>query len=93
MSSGTDEELDMLSPSFNPIKALYSKNVQVPSTTAQPLDNISKFELAPSGEVIIKPDRPRVILNCIFQNKSVLFLTFAFYRDITNIILNQHNVI
>ncbi|XP_022170041.1 small nuclear ribonucleoprotein Sm D-like protein [Myzus persicae] len=59
MSSSTDEELDMLSPSFNPIKALYAKNVKVPSTTAQPLDNISKFELAPSGEVMIKPERPR----------------------------------
>lgn len=89
MSSSTDEELDMLSPSFNPIKALYAKNVQVPSTTAQPLDNISKFELAPSGEVLIKPERPRVILNCILHNKSVLFLTLVFYRDTMNITLNQ----
>lgn len=61
-SSSDDDELDMLSPSFNPIKALYSKNVKVPSKSSQPLDNISKFELTPSGEVTIKPDRPRVIL-------------------------------
>ncbi|XP_026809667.1 U7 snRNA-associated Sm-like protein LSm11 [Rhopalosiphum maidis] len=61
MSSSTDEELDMLSPSFNPIKALYANDVKVPSTTAQPLDNISKFELAPSGEVLIKPDRLRKV--------------------------------
>jgi len=61
----------------------------VPNTTAQPLDNISKFELAPTGEVVIKPERPRVILNCILENKSVFYLTLAFYRDITNITFNQ----
>lgn len=89
MSSSTDEELDMLSPSFNPIKALYAKNVPVPSTTAQPLDNISKFELAPSGEVLIKPERPRVIINCILHNKSIFFLTPVFYRHTMNITLKR----
>lgn len=62
MSSRDDDELDMLSPSFNPVKALYNKNVKLPSATAQPLDNITKFELTPSGEVTIKPVKPRVIL-------------------------------
>jgi len=61
MSSSSDDELNMLSPLFNPIKALYNKNVKMPSATAQPLDNISKFEMTPSGEVTIKPEKPRVI--------------------------------
>ncbi|XP_050536309.1 U7 snRNA-associated Sm-like protein LSm11 [Daktulosphaira vitifoliae] len=60
MSSGSDDaELDMLSPLFNPIKALYSSEVKVPSTIAPIYDNISKFELTPTGEVHIKPQRPR----------------------------------
>ncbi|VVC24180.1 LSM domain, eukaryotic/archaea-type,LSM domain [Cinara cedri] len=57
-SSSCNDELDMLSESFNPIKALYSKNVKLPSKNAQPLDNISRFELTPSGEVTIKSIRP-----------------------------------
>lgn len=61
MSSSSDDELNMLSPSFNPIKALYAKNIKMPSTSAQQRDNISKFELTPSGELLIKPDRERVI--------------------------------
>lgn len=63
MSSGSDDDLNMMSPSFNPMKALYAKNVKMLSTTAQPQDNISKFEMTPSGEVIIKPERPRVCFN------------------------------
>lgn len=66
MSSDSDnDELDMLSSSFNPIKALYAQNVKMPSSTARPLDNISKFELTPSGEVTIKSDKARVIINCL----------------------------
>uniref|UniRef100_A0A2S2QD85 U7 snRNA-associated Sm-like protein LSm11 n=1 Tax=Sipha flava TaxID=143950 RepID=A0A2S2QD85_9HEMI len=59
MSSSSNDELDMTSPSFNPTKALYSKNVKMLSDTAQPLDNISKFELTASGEVKIKAEKPR----------------------------------
>jgi hypothetical protein len=62
MSSSSNDELDMTSPSFNPTKALYSKNVKMLSDTAQPLDNISKFELTASGEVKIKAEKPRVII-------------------------------
>ncbi|XP_050437595.1 U7 snRNA-associated Sm-like protein LSm11 [Adelges cooleyi] len=58
-SSNDDDELDMLSPAFNPIKALYASNVKTPSASAQALDNLSKFELTPSGEVEIKPQRSR----------------------------------
>lgn len=62
MSSSSDDELDMTSPSFNPTKALFAKNVKMLSNTAQTLDNISKFELTASGEVKIKPERSRVII-------------------------------
>lgn len=62
MSSSSDSELDMLSTLFNPIKALYTDNVKTPVDTALPLDNISKFEMTPSGEIIVKPEKSRVIL-------------------------------
>lgn len=76
MSSNDDKELDLTSSSFNPIKALYASNVNMPSTSAQPLDNISKFELTPSGEVLIKPQRLRVILNYI----HLYIFNFFFYK-------------
>jgi len=63
MSSSDDDELDPLSASFNPIKALYSDNVKLPDVAAPVLDNISRFELTPDEQVVIKPHRPRVIEN------------------------------
>lgn len=64
MSSSDSDELDVLSASFNPIKALYSDNVKLPDVAASALDNISRFELTPEEQVVIKPLRPRVIENC-----------------------------
>lgn len=60
-SSSSDSELDMCSPLFDPAKALYAKNIKLPSETAQRLDNISKFEINSTGEVVIKPERARVM--------------------------------
>lgn len=61
--SNSDDELNVLSPLFNPAKALYSKNVKLPNVSAPQLDNITKFELTDDGEITIKADKPRVILN------------------------------
>lgn len=61
-SSNSDEELDMRSPLFNPTKALYAKNIKILNNAAQPLDNITKFEMTDSGEITIKPNRPKVIV-------------------------------
>jgi hypothetical protein len=38
-----DEALDFTSPKFNPLKALYSKNVRLPIENAPVLDNIHKY--------------------------------------------------
>lgn len=61
-SSSCNDGLDVLSESFDPIRALYSDNVKMPCSNAQPLDNISKFELTATGEVTIKRDKPKVII-------------------------------
>lgn len=61
-SSSSDVELDMLSSTFNPIKALYTENVKTPVGNAPPLDNISKFEMTPAGEIVIKAEKSRVFV-------------------------------
>lgn len=49
MASGSEEDLgafDLISPKFDPLKALYSKNVRLPYPTAPVLDNIHKYRSA-----------------------------------------------
>ncbi|KAL1132022.1 hypothetical protein AAG570_011632 [Ranatra chinensis] len=51
-----DESLDMLSPRFDPLKALYApEKVKVPCLKAPLYDNTSKFGLGPSGIFIRGP--------------------------------------
>jgi hypothetical protein len=38
-----DDALDVTSPKFNPLKALYSKNVRLPFENAPVFDNIHKY--------------------------------------------------
>ena len=47
-SEGEDElgALDLMSPKFDPLKALYSKNVRLPIPKAPVLDNIHKYRSA-----------------------------------------------
>jgi hypothetical protein len=40
------EDLDLMSAKFDPLKALYSKNVRLPIPKAPVLDNIHKYCLA-----------------------------------------------
>ena len=40
------EALDLMSPKFDPLKALYSKNVRLPIPNAPVLDNIHKYRSA-----------------------------------------------
>jgi hypothetical protein len=40
------EALDLMSPKFDPLKALYSKNVRLPIPQAPVLDNIKKYRSA-----------------------------------------------
>lgn len=42
--SSTDEELDATSEKFNPLKALYSKNIKLPFKNVKRMDNVSIFE-------------------------------------------------
>lgn len=42
-SSSENEELDIASASFNPLKALYSKNVKLPVKNVKKFDNLSTF--------------------------------------------------
>jgi hypothetical protein len=42
-SEYVDESLDFTSPKFDPLKALYSKNVRLPVPNAPVLDNIHKY--------------------------------------------------
>ncbi|XP_072168177.1 uncharacterized protein [Diadema setosum] len=39
-----DEEIDVLSPNFNPLKALYSSQVRLPITDASCFNNLSEYE-------------------------------------------------
>jgi len=46
MASDSEDELgalDLMSPKFDPLKALYSKNVRLPIPKAPMLDNIHKY--------------------------------------------------
>lgn len=42
-SEEEEESLDFTSPKFDPLKALYSKNVRLPIPNAPVLDNIHKY--------------------------------------------------
>ena len=49
MASESEDELgalDFMSPKFDPLKALYSKNVRLPIPKAPVLDNIHKYRSA-----------------------------------------------
>lgn len=48
-SSTSDESLDVTSVKFNPMKALYSKKIQLSTSKAPIYDNVSKFEAVISG--------------------------------------------
>ncbi|XP_043578240.1 U7 snRNA-associated Sm-like protein LSm11 isoform X3 [Bombus pyrosoma] len=48
-SSTSDESLDAKSVKFNPMKALYSKKIQLSISKAPIYDNVSKFEAVMSG--------------------------------------------
>lgn len=48
-SSTSDESLDATSVKFNPMKALYSKKIQLSASKAPIYDNVSKFEAVISG--------------------------------------------
>lgn len=39
----SDEELDVTSSKFNPLKALYSERVKIPFPDAQKFDNVASF--------------------------------------------------
>lgn len=49
-----DEELDMTSDKFNPLKAIYSKKMKVPYEKVQKFDNVSSFmaRLKVAGNVL-----------------------------------------
>lgn len=42
-SHANEEELDVTSAKFNPLKALYAKNLKLPAENVKKLDNISIF--------------------------------------------------
>lgn len=42
-ATSSDEELDVTSSKFNPLKALYSKKVKIPIENARRFDNVSIF--------------------------------------------------
>jgi len=49
MASDKEDELraeDLMSPKFDPLKALYSKSVRLPNPKAPILDNIQKYRSA-----------------------------------------------
>ena len=48
-SSTSDESLDVKSVKFDPMKALYSRKIDLSSTRAPIYDNVSKFEAVMSG--------------------------------------------
>lgn len=99
MSSNSDDELNVLSPLFNPTKALYSKNVKLPDVSAPQLDNITKFELTDDGEIRIKPAKLRVIskiktCGAIYLCAYFWFFFFVFrYRNLTNTTWHRSNAI
>lgn len=49
-----DESLNLTSEKMDPLKCLYSKNVQVPNEKAPLLDNLTKFNVNENSEVSVK---------------------------------------
>lgn len=49
-----DESLNLTSEKMDPLKCLYSKNVQVPNEKAPLLDNLTKFNVNENCEVSVK---------------------------------------
>ena len=43
-SEDSDDEINVCSENFNPLKALYAKKVQVPCPKAKIFDNVATFE-------------------------------------------------
>ncbi|KAL9701630.1 hypothetical protein quinque_005071 [Culex quinquefasciatus] len=43
-SEGSSTDLDVTSPTFKPLRALYSNKTQIPVPHAKPLDNVTSFE-------------------------------------------------
>ncbi|KAI4486499.1 hypothetical protein M0804_005869 [Polistes exclamans] len=43
-STTSDESIDITSDKFDPIKAIYSKKIRLPSTSAPLYDNVSMYE-------------------------------------------------
>lgn len=43
-SEGSSTDLDVTSPKFKPLRALYSNKTQIPVPHAKPLDNVTSFE-------------------------------------------------
>lgn len=39
-----DEEIDVLSPNFNPLKALYASSVKIPVADASIFNNLAEYE-------------------------------------------------
>jgi len=51
------EELDLMSPKFDPLKALYTKNVRLPIPKAPILDNLHKYSSALNRRAKKQPEK------------------------------------
>lgn len=52
--SSKDETLNLISDQVDPLKCLYSPNIQLPNQRAPMFDNLSKFNVSQDDEVSIK---------------------------------------
>lgn len=59
-SDTSDESLDVTSERFDPLKALYSSKMQLPSSNAPIYDNVTKFENVMKG-INSKPSKVRTM--------------------------------
>jgi hypothetical protein len=61
-----DEALDFTSPKFNPLKALYSKNVSLPIENAPVLDNIHRYR-----SLINPPEKKKKVCSRLYYSFEV----------------------
>lgn len=68
-----DESLNLTSEKMDPLKCLYSKNVQVPNEKAPLLDNLTKFNVNENSEVSVKTTvvKPKPTESTVYERADI----------------------
>ena len=83
-----DKSLDFASESFDPLKALYSKNIRLPNPKAPIFDNIHKYRssLVPRAK---KPQKQVCYMGCLGYKADIYNMYFLSKEVITKISVSE----